>query len=291
MKKGTLLIIHNDARQLELLRDHFDKAGHRVLIATDAANASTLIRLELPQAIILDLDTPGLNAAALTKELRSSPRTRHIHVALLTPRGERDDKLAALAAGADEFLSKPVDMDELTLRVRNALRRASFDNLSNPVTGLPGPRLIEEQLRSLLRRMEQGNWAILRLSLSGFRAFGDAYGFLAGEQVLRFAAQLFGQVVDRFGKPDDFIGHSGGDSFIIIGTPGPMDALAAELCARFAEGVKTHYSFREREQGYLVVKDADSNERRAPLMTLSTRIITSADGPFSDIRELTQALG
>ena len=291
MKKGTILIIEHDAHHLELLRNYFEKAGHRVLTATDATNASAFIRLELPQAVILDLDTPSLDAAALIKQLRASPRTRHIHVALLTPRGEREDKLAALAVGADEFLSKPVDLDELALRVRNALRRASFDNLSNPVTGLPGPRLIEEQLRALLRRMEQEDWAILRLSLNGFKAFGDVYGFLAGEEVQRFAAQMFGQVVDRLGARDDFIGHSGGDSFIIIGAPSQMKALTDELGVRFAEGVKAHYSFRERERGYLVVKDADGNEERVPLMTLSARLITSADGPFSDIRELTQALG
>jgi DNA-binding response OmpR family regulator len=291
VKKGTLLIIEHDAHHLELLRDYFEQAGHRVLTATDATHASALIRLELPQAVILDLDTPGLDAAALTQELRASPRTRHIHIALLTPRGEREDKLAALAAGADEFLGKPVDVDELALRVRNALRRASFDNLSNPVTGLPGPRLIEEQLRALLRRMDQEDWAILRLSLNGFKAFSDVYGFLASEEVLRFAAQMFGQVVDCLGAPDDFIGHSGGDSFIILGMPGQMAALADELGVRFAEGVKTHYSFRERERGYLVVRDADGNEERIPLMTLSARLITSADGPFSDIRELTQALG
>ena len=291
MKKGTILIIEHDAHHLQVLQDYFEKAGHRALTATEATNAPALIRLELPQAVILDLDTPGLDAAALTKELRASPRTRHIHIALLTPRGEREDKLAALAAGADEFLSKPVDVDELALRVRNALRRASFDNLANPVTGLPGPRLIEEQLRALLRRIDQEDWAILRLSLNGFKAFGDMYGFLAGEEVLRFAAQMFGQVVDRLGAPDDFIGHSGGDSFVIIGASGQMKTLADELCARFAEGVKMHYSFRERERGYLVVKDSDGNEENVPLMTLSARLITSADGPFSDIRELTQALG
>ena len=291
MKKGTILIIEHDAHHLQVLQDYFEKAGHRALTATEATNAPALIRLELPQAVILDLDTPGLDAAALTKELRASPRTRHIHIALLTPRGEREDKLAALAAGADEFLSKPVDVDELALRVRNALRRASFDNLANPVTGLPGPRLIEEQLRALLRRIDQEDWAILRLSLNGFKAFGDMYGFLAGEEVLRFAAQMFGQVVDRLGAPDDFIGHSGGDSFVIIGASGQMKTLADELCTRFAEGVKMHYSFRERERGYLVVKDSDGNEENVPLMTLSARLITSADGPFSDIRELTQALG
>jgi PleD family two-component response regulator len=239
--------------------------------------------------VILDLDTPGLDAAGLTKELRASLRTRHIHITLLTPRGEREDKLAALSAGADEFLNKPVDVEELGLRVRNALRRAAFDNLANPVTGLPGPRLIEEQLRGILRRKTA--WAIVRLSINGFKPFGDVYGFLAGEEVLRFAARLFGQILERLGAADDFIGHSGGDSFVIITAPERVEPLAAEMSVHFNEDVKTHYSFREREQGYLVLTDSDGNRQSVLLMTLSVHALTSADGPFSDIFELTQALG
>ena len=291
MSKGSILIVATETADTQSLREYFEKAGHRALMAADGASALSLARLEFPQSIILDLDMPGLDAAALTKEVRSTPRTRHIHITLLTPRGEREDKLAALTAGADEFLSKPVDVEELGLRVRNALRRAAFDNLMNPTTGLPGPRLIEEQLRSLLRRGEQGGWAILRLSLRGFGPFGDVYGFLAGEEVLRFVAHLFGQTVDRLGTSDDFLGHSGGDSFILVTTTGLMEALAADLKAHFDDEVKTHYSFREREQGYLVFKDADGNDQRAPLMTLAVHTITFADGPFYDIRELTQALG
>ena len=291
MNKGTILLVDNDVHDTELLRQHFEKAGQRVLMVVEAASALLLAREELPQSIILDLETPGLDAAALIKEVRSTPRTRHIHVTLLTPRGEHGDKLAALSAGADEFLSKPVDVEELGLRVRNALRRAAFDNLMNPITGLPGPRLIEDQLRGLLRRAEQGDWAILRLSLRGFGPFGDVYGFLAGEEVLRFAAHLFGQVVNRLGAPDDFLGHSGGDNFILVTTPGQVETLTAELMARFNDEVKTHYSFREREQGYLVFKDADGNEQHSPLMTLAVHTLTAADGPFYDIRELTQALG
>jgi len=289
MKQGTILIVQGDTHNLQLLRDHFEQAGYRVLTTSNGTHASALARQELPQSVILDLDTPELDAAALTRELRASPRTRHIHITLLTPRGEREDKLASLSAGADEFLNKPVDVEELGLRVRNALRRAAFDNLANPVTGLPGPRLIEEQLRSILRRKTA--WAIMRLSLNGFRPFGDVYGFLAGEEVLRFAAHLFGQTLERLGATDDFIGHSGGDSFVIITAPERVEPLSAEIGARFNEDVKTHYSFRERERGYLTLKDSDGNEQQVPLMTLSVHTLTSADGPFSDIFELTQALG
>jgi len=293
VNKGTILIVqgNQDQDNTSALQAYLAKAGYRVLFIADQEAALMLARTEFPQSLILDLDTPGLDAAALIQQMRATPRTSHIHITLLTPRGEREDKLTALSAGADEFLAKPVDVEELGLRVRNALRRAMFDNLMNPVSGLPGPRLIEEQLRSLLRRTQESDWAILRLSLSGFKQFGDAYGFLASEEVLRFAAHLFGQSVDRLGTPDDFIGHSGGDNFILITTPDQAAPLAAEMCARFNESVKAHYSFREREQGYLVLKDADGNERHAPLMTLAVHTMTNADGPFSDIRELTQALG
>lgn len=289
MKQGTVLIIENDPHILEMLQAQFEKADNRVLTATDGARALSLARQELPQSIILDLDVPGLDAAALTREMRNSPRTRHIHITLLTPRGERDDKLRALSAGADEFLNKPVDVEELGLRVRNALRRAAFDNLTNPVTGLPGPRLIEEQLRNILRR--QDAWAIMRLSLNGFKPFGGLYGFLAGEEVLRFAAHVFSQSLEKWGGADDFLGHSGGDSFIIITSSDRVETLSAEMRARFEDGVKTHYSFREREQGYIVIQDASGEEQHAPLMTLAVHTLTSADGPFSDIFELTQALG
>jgi len=290
VNKGTILLVDNDIHDTELLKQYFEKNGQRVLMVVEAASALMLARDELPQSIILDLETPGLDAAALIKEVRSTPRTRHIHITLLTPRGEHGDKLAALSAGADEFLSKPVDVEELGLRVRNALRRAAFDNLMNPTTGLPGPRLIEDQLRGLLRRAEQGDWAILRLSLRGFDSFSDVYGFLAGEEVLRFAAHLFAQIVNRLGAPEDFVGHSGSDNFILITMPGQVEALTAELAARFNDEVKTHYSFREREQGYLVFKDADGNEQRTPLMALAVHTLPAAVGPFYDIRVLTQAL-
>ncbi len=288
MNKGTILAVQSDSNTLEVLREHFEKSGYRVLATGDGAEALALARQELPQSIILDLDTPGLDAAFVVREVRATLRTRHIHITLLTPRSDRTDRLAGLSAGADEFLTKPIDVEELGLRVRNALQRAAFNNLTNPTTGLPGRRLIEEQLRDLLRR--QDHWAILRLSLRGYRVFGDVYGFLAGEEVLRFAARLFGQVVDRLGTPADFLGHSGGDNFVLITAPEQVQALVADMSAQFADGVKAHYSFREREQGYILLKDTQGQEQRGPLMTLAAHAVTDADGPFYDIRDLTQAL-
>ena len=286
MTKGSVLIVPADDTTLNLLRAYFASAHYTILTAYTKDEALQLARQGLPQALIVDLDVPDVDVAALCQEVRSSPRTQHIHITLLTPHARHDDRLLALSSGADEFLSKPVDAEELGLRLRNALRRAEFQNLVDPVTGLPGPRLVEEQLRALLRKQEP--WALVRANLRGFKAFITAYGFLAGEEVLRFAAQVFKQIVAEAGAPDDFLGHAGGDNFVVITALDRGAPIRQFLIERINTGVLAHYSFRERERGFLILKDADGVETQAPLITLNPQLLTSEQGPFSDIMELTQ---
>lgn len=286
--KGTILIVQANPADTDPLREHFESGDYKVLVTSHGAEALAMTRSELPRSIILDLDCPDLDAAALIREIRNSPRTRHIHVTVLTQRGERTEKLGALDLGADEFMNKPVDVEELGLRIRNALRRAAFDNLANPATGLPGPRLIEEELRQLLRRRDT-NWAMLRINIRHFKPFNDLYGFLAGEEVLRFTGHLLGQQLERFGTPDDFLGHSSADNFILITTAEKAPILAQEMAALFNEEVKTHYSFRERERGTIIIRLPDGTEKEEPLMVLNVHTVLATDGPFSDIRELTQS--
>jgi PleD family two-component response regulator len=286
MTKGSVLIVPADETNLELLRAYFASAQYTILTASTKGEALHLARQSLPQAMIVDLDVPEVDVAALCHEVRSSPRTQHIHITLLTPHARHDDRLLALSSGADEFMSKPVDAEELGLRLRNALRRAEFQNLVDPVTGLPGPRLVEERLRTLLRKKDA--WALVRANLRGFKAFSTAYGFLAGEEVLRFVAQTFKHVADELGAPDDFLGHAGGDNFIVITTLDRGAAIRQSLIERVNAGVLAHYSFRERERGYLILRDAAGTETQAPLITLNASLLTSEQGPFYDIMELTQ---
>ncbi len=283
--KGSVLLMLADELTDSLLRAYFASVDYTVLIAASKDDALSVARQAQPKAIIVDLDVPGVDVAELCNDLRATPRTRHLHITLLTPQARRDDRLQALSSGADEFMAKPVDAEELGLRLRNALRRAEFQNLVDPITGLPGPRLVEEQLRVLLRRSDE--WALIRSSLRGYKAFSAAYGFLAGEEVLRFAAQALSQVVEQLGGHQDFLGHAGGDNFVVITTPDRADGLRATFAERFNEGVRAHYSFREREQGYMVIKTAESEER-VPLMALNTQMISSEQGPFYDLVELTQ---
>lgn len=284
MAHHAILMVSADASSSVALHEQFRQAGYDVKFAQSAGETLAIARRDLPHAIVMDTDVPGLDAAALANDLRTTPRTRHIHLTLLAPQAGRDARLAALSAGVDEFVVKPVDVEELELRIRNALRRAAYQNLVNPVTGLPGAYLIEEQLRELLK--SPLGWALMRLSLRGFKPFTDVYGFLAGEEVLRFTGRLFGETMNALGSADDFLGHSGDDEFVIITTQAALNAMRGALRQRFNEGIKSHYSFRERERGYLTIHNSDDSEIHVPLMTLVVRTVTSEDGPFADIREL-----
>jgi GGDEF domain-containing protein len=129
----------------------------------------------------------------------------------------------------------------------------------------------------------------LYIGINGLDAFNEVYGFVAGEEVLRFTGMLLNDAIDQMGTADDFVGHIGGDNFIIITRKELVASLRAEIINRFKENVGTHYDFMTRMQGYLVVKDEDNREVHKPLMTLQIGGLTVDDGPFTDIREITEA--
>jgi diguanylate cyclase (GGDEF)-like protein len=170
--------------------------------------------------------------------------------------------------------------------VRNAMMRSRYESLTNPTTGLPSSQLIEEQLRQLMRR---DDWGIVYVGIEGLDAFNEAYGFVAGEEVLRFAGMTLSQTVDSVGTINDFIGHVGSDEFVVITKRKRANRMAEELEERFSSRVGTHYDWQARERGYLIVEDEHGDEVKAGLMTLSVGVITSEDGPFADIREITEA--
>jgi PleD family two-component response regulator len=206
-------------------------------------------------------------------------------VIFLTQKDERSDKLQGLELGADDYITKPFDIEELKLRVQGAIRRAEREALTDPRSGLPAGHLIEEQLRLIIR---QKGWAYLDIRINYFDQFKDVYGFVAGDDVLRFTAMITGEVVDKTGSSGDFIGHAGGDSFIVITREDTAANIRTQLKMRFAEEVQTHYNFIDRQQGYITVTTPEGVIEKTPLMTLSVGIVMPSQQPFSDIREITE---
>lgn len=285
MNKGRILVVEDDTDISNMLKIYFSAQGYEVNVAARGNDALDRTRKQLPSVIVLDIMLPDIDGYEVCTRLRRTMRTSHVPIIFLTQKDERSDRIAGLELGADDYITKPFDIEELRLRVQGAMRRAERESLTNPTTGLPSGKLIEEQLRSLMRRK---GWGLLYAGIQNIEAFNDVYGFVAGDEVLRFTALLLGELDDKLGGPDDFIGHVGGDDFLVITTEEKATALAEATTKRFNQDIASHYSFKDRERGYIVVKDADGNDRQSPLMKLCIGVVLATNQDFTDIREVTE---
>jgi PleD family two-component response regulator len=286
MSQGKMMIVEDDPDISNMLRIYFQSQDYDVAVAQRGEDALEMCRQQLPHIIVLDIMLPDMDGYDVCRNLRGNLRTSHIPIVFLTQKDERSDKIHGLELGADDYITKPFDLEELKLRVKNAMARAQYESLTNPTTGLPSGRLIEDQLRQVMRR---DDWGIIYVGIRGFSTFNDVYGFVAAEEVLRFTAMVLGKAVDSVGTPNDFIGHIGGDDFIVVAGKELVAPIVEDLQQRFNAEVGTHYDWQVRQQGYLTVRDDDGSETKVDLMSLSIGVVTIDDGPFYDIREITEA--
>lgn len=283
MGKSRILIVEDDIDISNMLKIYFKTQGYEVDAALTGPDALERTRLGLPHLIVLDIMLPGMDGYEVCRVLRTQTRTSHIPIIFLTQKDERSDKLQGLELGADDYITKPFDIEELKLRAQNAIARAERESLTDPRSGLPSGRLIEDQLRKIIR---QSGWALMDLRIEHFEPFKETYGFVAGDDVLRFTAMLLGEVIDQVGSPTDFIGHPGGDNFIVITSEDAAPALQKAIIERFSEQIPTHYSFIDREQGYLAA--GPDGRERVPLMQITAGSVNPSQHQFADIREITE---
>lgn len=277
-----ILVVDDEERMVRFIRLNLEHDGFRVIEAFNGTQAINKVRSAMPDLVLLDVMMPDIDGFEVLRIIRETSATP---VIMLTAKGEEDDRVRGLELGADDYITKPFDIEELKLRVQRAIARAEQQSLTDPRSGLPSGRLIEEQLRRIIRL---DNWSFLDIRIKNLEAFRDVYGFVASDNVLRFTAMLLGEVVDELGTLNDFIGHAGGDNFVIITTQEASKEIQRKIVERFANEVLAHYSFIDREQGYILTEAADGSKQQTTLMTLAVGGVSPTDYDFSDIREITE---
>lgn len=287
MKKSKILIVEDDLDTSDMLRVYFEAQGYEVLTAAWGGDALEICQKTLPDLIIQDIRLPDIDGYEICRRLRDNLRTSQIPFIFLTEKREREDKIAGLKLGAVDYITKPFDVQELRLRVRNALRRAGYESLVNPITGLPGGRLVEEQLELLLEKSE---WAILSISVNELEAFNEAYGFVAGDDVLRAVGLILNNAVEEVGTLDDFVGHRGGASFIVITVPVKVEELRDKVVTRLMRAINYFYPIKDRELAQRHVEESSREETLVPLMSISVSIVIGRDASFTKVQQIREAL-
>ena len=285
MSKHRLLIVEDDFDISNMLRIYFAGQDYDVDIAPRGSVALEKTRQNLPHLIVLDIMLPDIDGYEVCRQLRTNTRTSHIPIIFLTQKDERSDRLQGLELGADDYITKPFDIEELKLRVQNAIARAERESLTDPRSGLPSGRLIEDHLRRIIRSED---WALMDIRVNYFQPFKEEYGFVAADDVLRFAAMLLTEIVDEHGSDEDFIGHAGGDNFIVITTESNVPNIRDTAKTRFGDEILTHYNFMDREQGLIVTTSEAGEQENVPLMSAGIGVVSSSEHQFADIREITE---
>jgi DNA-binding response OmpR family regulator len=243
--KPKILIIEDDLDVAEMLNAYFRVQGYEVFTVNWGEDGVRSCQTVHPDLVILDIRLPDIDGYEVARRLRSDRRTADVPIIFLTEKRDRSDRLQGLEIGADDYITKPFDVQELRLRVRNALKRISQGSLTNPVTGLPEGALVDEKLSEIIGK---DGTAVLFVSIENMVSFREAYGFVASDDVLRAISLMIVNTMREVSRPEDFLGHLSGTDFILVLPPSNLAALSEKLRARLEQSVEYFYPIKDREQ-------------------------------------------
>ena len=261
-KQSKILIVEDNPDTAEMLRAYFEAQGNVVLTASWGNDAVALCQDVVPDLVIQDIRLPDIDGYEVVRKLCSSARTSNVPIIFLTDKKEREDKIKGLRLGAIDYITKPFDMQDLRLRVRNALRRAGHASLVNPVTGLPGREVAQERVKELVG---ERNWAVLYVSISKIVPFSEAYGFVASDDVLRAVGLILSNVIDEAGTTDDFVGHVGQADFLLVTHEKTAANVRDKLAARLERAFDYFYPVKDLQSGLVTDMKAEVGVMTASL--------------------------
>lgn len=275
-KTHKILIITDDNDLTTVMDFCFDGWGYEVFF--DSAPSPDLFRIARisPDVIIVDADAGEKKGLAICDILKTDLATISIPVITLLEKRHLRSELLKLQQGVDDYLIKPPDPLELRVRVEMAIKRSQHNFYANPLTGLPGGILIESAITKKLK--EKKEFVAGQVDIDNFKSFNDRYGYLQGDRVIMQTAHMLVSCVGKWGEKGDFVGHIGGDDFVIITTPEKYNDVCENFICMFDTIIRFHYTPEDRANGFIAAKDRADRMRKIPLMSVTVALVMK-NGP------------
>ncbi|MDP2921390.1 MAG: response regulator [Candidatus Omnitrophota bacterium] len=284
MLKEKILIVDDDLDILDVLRITLEAEGYQVIEAHDGQEALEMVKKSSPDLLITDFKMPRMCGDEVCKTLKQDILIQHMPIIMLTGKGEITDKIHGINAGADDYVVKPFEPQELVARVKMVLRRSARDLDANPLTRLPGNVSIINEIRNRIDKNTP--FAVCYADLDKFKAFNDKYGFEKGDEVIKNTARILINSVQEKGTPQDFIGHIGGDDFVVVTIPDKTDDLCKKIIADFNSMVPGLYNREDLEKGYIIGQDRKKKTRKIPLLSISIGVVTNEKRKINHVGEV-----
>ncbi|MBU1233689.1 MAG: response regulator [Proteobacteria bacterium] len=274
--KQKVLIVDDVKDNIKILIDLL-KPDYKTYFADNGVKALELAQNKSPDLILLDIVMPQMDGYEVCQKLKSNLRTNDIPVIFISAMSDVGDETKGLEIGAVDYITKPISPVIVKARVKSHLKlREAMQELkrlyntaldSNPMTGLPGNNSVANRIITALDKRE--NVGVIYSDLDNFKAFNDQYGFALGDEVIKFTCRIFQKVISELDIKDAFIGHIGGDDFVLIVPSNQIQNTADKIVNWFDEGILKFYLHKDVESNCIQSINRLGEKQTFPLMSIS----------------------
>lgn len=286
MPGAKILVVDDSELFQETIKSVLLLANFDVITASNGKEGLDRIYKDSPDLIILDCVMPEMDGYEVAKAMREDPVLMSKPVIMLTGKDTEYDEIKGLALGIDDYIIKPFNPSVLIARVNAILQRKQQSMSANPLTFLSGNTVIKAEAEK--RISNNLPFAMIYIDLTNFKSFNDKYGFQRGDEVIKSTANILIRSVRECGQKGDFIGHIGGDDFIVLTTPEIYEKVAQRIIDLFDGSIIDFYDPEDRKQGYIVSFDRNNNIQKFPIMTISLAVISTAQTKIVHYGQLSQ---
>ncbi|MDH3215212.1 MAG: response regulator [Candidatus Krumholzibacteria bacterium] len=281
---ARVLVVDDEPHIAQILKFTLEKAGYQVFTAENGEAALERINELQPNLVILDIMMPIMDGYEVCRKMREDFKMNQIPVIMLSAKGELPERVKGLEGGANDYLIKPYSNDELLLRVRNVLEWNIKQKEANPLTGLPGNTAIERELKTRINKSQP--YAFLYIDIDNFKGFNDYYGYQKGDEIISYLAAIITTTVEKLGSKEDFMGHIGGDDFVLVTDPSRAEFMAKHIIDEFDKGALFLLNEDDVKRGYFEVRNRQGEIARVSLMSITIALVVSTDNHIDHFAEI-----
>lgn len=261
-----------------------EKDEYDVTLSGSTRDEINLALQEIPSLIIINGDGIKKDLLKTCEYIRKNPENRITPMIVASENKDKQFRIEVLKRVVEYYIAKPLYPMFFYYTIKNLSRLIDANRCISNLTGLPGNAQIEIELKRRLASKKV--FAVLYADLDNFKAYNDKYGFMNGDEVIKFTANCLREAIQENGIKGDFLGHIGGDDYVAIVDFTNARKIGRNVIKRFTNGIGEYYSEEDIENGYIRIPNRKGKMEKYPLMTITVAMISNKYKKYNSVLEL-----
>ena len=278
-----IYIIDDDQSSILVFRELFKNDPEYKFISVTSDQIDVALK-NIPSIIIINEDAIDVHVLDLCKKIRRDEDNSITPIIVVSSKSEQEHRMEILKESVEYYIKKPVNAQYLYFTIKNLSRLLTINRRISPLTGLPGNVQIHAELKKRIANKEE--FSVLYLDLDNFKAYNDVYGFLKGDEIIKFTADTIIKCVHSQISNGSFVGHIGGDDFIAILPMLHCEDVCESIIANFDTDVIKFFTEEDISRGYIEVANRKGVIEQFPLTAISIGVVEADKNRFTNMLEI-----